>query len=71
MKQVKQNETTIVIVVNRTPEEKKPKLNPAILKVASFIVISTINWLYPEVPIAVFLIKLLFMLLESLNQNKN
>ncbi|MEM7759095.1 MAG: hypothetical protein AAF298_13355 [Cyanobacteria bacterium P01_A01_bin.40] len=73
MKPVKQNETQIIIVVpvsDRTPEVKKPKINPAILKAISFIVITIISWLTPEATIAIFLIKLLFMLLEWLNQNK-
>ncbi len=73
MKPAKQNETQIIIVVpviDRTPTPKKPKVNPAILKAINFIVITLISWLNPEATIAIFLIKLLFMLLEWLNQNQ-
>ena len=73
MKPVKQNKTKIIVVVpvsDRTPKPKKPKIHPVILKAVSFIVITIISWLAPEATLAVFLIKLLFMLLEWLNQNK-
>ena len=73
MKPAKQNETQIIIVVpviDRTPTPKKPKINPTILKAINFIVITIISWLNPEATIAIFLIKLLFMLLEWLNQNQ-
>ena len=73
MKPVKQNRTKIIIVVpvsDRTSEPKKPKIHPVILKVISLMVITIISWLTPEAPIAIFLIKLLFILFEWLNQNK-
>lgn len=73
MKPVKQSETKIIIVVpiiDRTPEIKKSKIHPAILKATNFIVITIISWLNPEATIAIFLIKLLFILLEWVNQKK-
>ena len=73
MKSTKQNETTIIIVVpvhDRTPQAKKPKIHPVILKTIRFIVITIISWLAPEAAIALFLIKLLFLLLEWGNQNQ-
>ncbi len=73
MKPVKQSETKIIIVVSsvkQSPPPKKPNINPAILKAISIIVITLISWLNPEATIAIALIKLLFILLEWLNQNK-
>jgi len=67
MKPVKQKETQII---DRTAKSKKPKLNPTILKVISLIVVTLIIWLNPEATIVIFLVKLLFILLEWLNQNK-
>lgn len=55
MKPVKQTET---------------KINPAILKAIALILITLISWLNPEATIAIALIKLLFIFLEWLNQNK-
>ena len=72
MKPVKHDETKIIIIVpkrDRSPA-KKPKLNPAILKATCLILITAISWLNPEATIAIASIKLLFILLEYLDQNK-
>jgi hypothetical protein len=76
MKLIKQPETesTIIIVVSsiEKPElSKKPKINPSFLKAISLIVITLISWLNPEATIAIAVIKLLFILLEWLNQNQS
>lgn len=73
MKPVKHGETKIIIIVpvsDRSLAAKKPKLNPVILKATRLIVITAISWLNPEATIAIALIKLLFILLEYLDQNK-
>jgi hypothetical protein len=72
MKSIKQPETKFIIVVSsiEKPElPKKPKINPSFLKAISIIVITLISWLNPEATIAIAVIKLLFILLEWLNQN--
>ena len=73
MKPVKHSKTKIIIVVpsiEQSPPPKKPKINPAILKAISIIVITLISWLNPEATIAIALIKLLFILVEWLNHKK-
>ena len=70
MKSAKQDETKIIIIVpvkDPTPTPKKSKIDPKILKAINFIVITIISWLNPEATIAIFSIKLLFILLEWLN----
>ncbi|MEL6438101.1 MAG: hypothetical protein AAFQ80_02425 [Cyanobacteria bacterium J06621_8] len=70
MKPVQQNENKVIVVIlDRTSPNQKPPLNPAIFKTIRLIMITLISWLNPEAAIAIFLIKLLFILLEWRNQN--
>ena len=74
MKPVKQPETKIIIVVSsleKSRSPKKSKINPSILKAISIMVITLISWLNPEATIVIALIRLLFVLLEWLNQSKS
>ncbi len=71
MKPVKQPETKIIVFVSSTTQPqppKKPKINPHLLKAISFILITVISWLQPEAAIAIFLIKLFFIVVGWLNQ---
>ncbi len=73
MQPIKQSETKIIIVVSAVEESqprKKTQINPWILKIASVIIITVISWLTPEAAIAIFLIRLLFILLEWLNKKE-
>ncbi|MEO0927077.1 MAG: hypothetical protein AAFY63_14510 [Cyanobacteria bacterium J06643_13] len=73
MKPVKPNETKIIIIVPAVEQPappKKPKVDPAILKAISLVLITLVSWLNPEAAIAIFLIRLLFLLLAWFNQNK-
>ncbi len=73
MKPVKQPETKIIIVVpcvTKPQPPKKPKINPSLLKAIAITTITLISWLNPEATIAIALIRLLFILLQWLNQNK-
>lgn len=72
MKPTKQSETKIIIIVplEQSPPPKKPKIDPALIKAMSIAILTLISWLNPEATIAIALIKLLFILLEWLNQNK-
>ncbi|MDJ0693430.1 hypothetical protein [Mastigocoleus sp. MO_188.B34] len=57
---------------SRSPKSpKKPKINPYLLKAIAFIFTTLIAWLLPEAPVAIALIKLLFFILEYLNQKRN
>lgn len=73
MQPAKPSETKIIIVVpahEPRPEPKKPKANPVIIKATRLISITLINVLFPEATIGIVAIKLLFILLEWLNQKK-
>ncbi|MEL7076517.1 MAG: hypothetical protein AAGK10_18760 [Cyanobacteria bacterium J06555_3] len=73
MKPVKPNENKIIIVVPAVEQlapPKKPKVDPAILKAISLMLITLVSWLNPEATIAIFLIRLIFLLLAWFNQNK-
>ena len=73
MKADKQPETKIIIVVPPTVQPqppKKPKVNKSLLKAIALITITIVSWLNPKVTIAIALVKLLFIWLEGLNQNK-
>ncbi|MEM6611639.1 MAG: hypothetical protein AAF652_05180 [Cyanobacteria bacterium P01_C01_bin.72] len=73
MKSAKPNETKIIIVVSAVEQpapSNQPKVNPAILKAISLVLITTVSWLNPEATIAISLIRLLFLLLAWLNQKK-
>jgi len=73
MKPVKQNETKIIIVVfpvEQPAPPKKSKVDPAILKAVSLVLVTLVSWLNPEATIAIFLIRLIFLLLAWFNQNK-
>ena len=57
---------------SRSPKPpKKPKINPYLLKANAVILTTLIAWLLPEAPLAIALIKLLFFILEDLNQKRN
>ena len=71
MKPTKQSESKIIIVVpavEKSQPAKKSKINPWILKVFSVIIITVIGWLAPEAAITIFLIRLLLILIQYLNQ---
>lgn len=73
MKPVKQPKTKIRIVIfsiDKSQVSKKPKINPSIFKAISIIVITLISWLNPEATIAIVIVRLLFLVLEWLNENK-
>lgn len=73
MKPIKQPETKITLVVpsvEQSQPPKKPKIDSTILKAIALIINTLIILLNPEATIAIALIKLLFILLEWLNNNK-
>lgn len=59
----------VVIISSATPSQipKKPKINQFLLKIISLIIITLISGLNPEAIIGIFLIKLLFIVLQWLN----
>ncbi len=71
MKPTKQPENQIIVFVTSTTQPqppKKPKINPHLLKAISLMMITLISWLQPEAAIAIFLIKLFFIVIGWLNQ---
>ncbi len=50
---------------------KNPKINPHLLKAISLMIITVISWLQPEAAILIFLVKLIFIFLDWLNQKGN
>ena len=73
MKQVKQSETNIIVVVpaeEKSQAVKQQKINPSLLKAFSITIITLISWLNPEATIAILLVRLLLILLEWLNHKK-
>ena len=64
-------ETKIIIVfpeLEKPQPPKKPKINPWILKFLSVTIITVMSWLTPEAAITLFLIRLLLIVLQWLNQ---
>ncbi|MEL6438342.1 MAG: hypothetical protein AAFQ80_03650 [Cyanobacteria bacterium J06621_8] len=73
MKLGKRSKIKIIFLIpaaEKSQKSRKSIINPQVLKSISVIIITLSNWLYPETAIAILLIRLLFILLEWLNQNK-
>ena len=73
MKPVKQSATKIIVIVpfpEHPQPPKQPRVNPFVLKAVSIIIITLISWLAPEASIAIFLFRLLFILLGWLNHQQ-
>ena len=72
MKPIKKTETKIFIIILyliiQQQPPKKAKFNQHLLKAISFTIITLISWLNPEAVIAIYLVKLLFIILDWLNQ---
>ncbi len=43
---------------------KKSRINPHLFKIIRLVVITLISWLNPEMPLVIFLIRLLFIILD-------
>ena len=52
---------------NQNQSPKKPKINPHLLKLIKLIILTLLGWLNPEVPLAIFLVNLLFIVVGWLN----
>jgi hypothetical protein len=78
MKPIKQTETTIFVFVSspviqkhKFKPPKKPKIDKYLLKAIALIIITLVSWLNPGATVAIALVKLLFLVLEWLNQKDN
>lgn len=68
------SETKIIVFVPsviKPQPPKKPRINKHLLEAMKLIIITLIIWLQPEATIAIALVKLLFIILDWLNQKDN